>query len=209
MSSKYTSINGKLVRADSLSWSGLRDHWTELSYWSHLNDRFTVWSNREPMLTIRKILYIVSTGWALFVLYAFAALGMALTIVFVPFAWQTLKFAWFALEPLDKEVFYVVPGPKTPIWANPTHPLTATANVVWLVLFGWELALLHLATAVVQALTIINWGAAVTNVALAGFVLWPFGRSIRTKHLPVTLEQLKAQQDKRPGTMEARTLEMV
>lgn len=60
---------------------------------------------------------------------------------------------------------------QAPVWSNPAHPYTICANVVWLVLFGWNLALLHLAAAAVQALTIIGIGTALTNLQLAWFAM--------------------------------------
>lgn len=56
---------------------------------------------------------------------------------------------------------------QAPIWGNPAHPFTIVANTVWLVFFGWGLALMHLAAAGVQALTIIGIPTALTNVQLA------------------------------------------
>ena len=60
---------------------------------------------------------------------------------------------------------------QAPAWGNPAHPYTIAANVVWVVLFGWSLAAMHLAAALVQAATIIGLGTAVTNVQLAMFAL--------------------------------------
>ena len=60
---------------------------------------------------------------------------------------------------------------QAPAWGNPAHPYTIAANVIWVVLFGWSLAAMHLAAALVQAATIIGIGTAVTNVQLAMFAL--------------------------------------
>lgn len=46
------------------------------------------------------------------------------------------------------------------------------ANMFWLIFLGWEIALFHLFTAVIQALTIIGIGNAVQNVRLAKFALY-------------------------------------
>lgn len=162
-------------------------------------DRLVVWGNKEPILLIRRILWIVTAGWALFVAYCFAAVGMALTIVLAPFALQAFKFAWFALDPVTKEPYHeqLTADVHTSPWRNPAHPLSMVANVVWLIFFGWALALLHLAAALIQALTIIGIGTAITNVKLAAFALWPFGRGIRTKFLPTTIEELEADKQRR------------
>jgi uncharacterized membrane protein YccF (DUF307 family) len=60
---------------------------------------------------------------------------------------------------------------QAPAWNNPAHPWTIAANVVWAILFGWQLFLAHLAAALFQAATIIGIGTALTNVQLAFFAL--------------------------------------
>ncbi len=59
-------------------------------------ETFSVFLNREPWLTIRRVLWIVSAGWVLATTYVLAALGMVLSIVFIPFAPTALRFAWWA-----------------------------------------------------------------------------------------------------------------
>ena len=42
---------------------------------------------------------------------------------------------------------------------------------MWAIVFGWNLALAHLAAALVQALTVIGIGTALTNLQLAAFAM--------------------------------------
>ncbi len=65
---------------------------TDSSVWYNIQ-RLMVWSNNEPMLTIRRILWVLTAGWALFIAYIFATVGMAMSIIGIPFCLQTLKFA--------------------------------------------------------------------------------------------------------------------
>jgi hypothetical protein len=51
-------------------------------------------------------------------------------------------------------------------------------NVIWLLFAGWWLALLHLASALLLAITIIGLPLAVANVKLVPAALWPFGREV-------------------------------
>jgi uncharacterized membrane protein YccF (DUF307 family) len=51
-------------------------------------------------------------------------------------------------------------------------------NIVWLILAGWWLALGHLITAVLLAVTIIGIPFAWAHLKLAGIALWPIGRMI-------------------------------
>jgi uncharacterized membrane protein YccF (DUF307 family) len=59
-----------------------------------------------------------------------------------------------------------------------TGPLGLIGNVIWLVLAGWWLALGHVVTAVVLAVTIIGIPFAWAHLKLAGLALWPIGREI-------------------------------
>ena len=51
-------------------------------------------------------------------------------------------------------------------------------NVIWLVLAGWWLALGHLITAILLAVTIIGIPFAWAHLKLAGIALWPIGKMI-------------------------------
>ena len=59
-----------------------------------------------------------------------------------------------------------------------TGPLGIVGNVIWLVLAGWWLALGHLITAVLLAVTIIGIPFAWAHLKLAGLALWPIGKMI-------------------------------
>lgn len=64
---------------------------TVSSVWYNIQ-RLMVWSNNEPMLTIRRVLWVLTAGWALFIAYIFATVGMAMSIIGIPFCLQSLKF---------------------------------------------------------------------------------------------------------------------
>ena len=51
-------------------------------------------------------------------------------------------------------------------------------NLIWLVLAGFWLALSYLFAAVLLAITIIGLPFAVQSIKLAGYALWPFGRTL-------------------------------
>lgn len=54
-------------------------------------------------------------------------------------------------------------------------------NIIWLVLSGFWLALGYAAAGVVMMLLIITIPFGVASFRLAGFVLWPFGRTVVPK----------------------------
>jgi uncharacterized membrane protein YccF (DUF307 family) len=58
--------------------------------------------------------------------------------------------------------------------------VSVIGNILWLVLAGWWLALLHLFSGVLLCLTIIGIPLGVGNVKLAAAVLVPFGKEVVT-----------------------------
>ena len=59
-----------------------------------------------------------------------------------------------------------------------TGPLGVLGNIIWLLLAGWWLALGHLITAILLAITVIGIPFAWAHLKLAGIALWPIGKMI-------------------------------
>jgi hypothetical protein len=57
-------------------------------------------------------------------------------------------------------------------------PRGVIGNIVWLLLAGWWLALGHLVTAILLAVTVIGIPFAWAHLKLAGLALWPIGKAI-------------------------------
>ena len=55
--------------------------------------------------------------------------------------------------------------------------LRVLLNVVWLVLQGWLLALAYLLAGLIACLLIVTIPFGIASFRLAGFVVWPFGRT--------------------------------
>lgn len=120
------------------------------------------------MQTLGNILWLLLGGIFLALGYAFAALVMFVFIITIPFAVQALKLASFSLWPFGRTLI-----------KKPDAGLgSVIGNLLWLLLAGWWLALAHLASAFVLAITIIGIPFAVAQVKLAATALWPFGREI-------------------------------
>jgi len=56
--------------------------------------------------------------------------------------------------------------------------LSVVGNVLWFVLAGWWLALLHVASGIALCLTIIGIPLGIADFKMAGAALVPFGRRI-------------------------------
>jgi uncharacterized membrane protein YccF (DUF307 family) len=122
------------------------------------------------MSLLGNLLWIVLGG--LFASIGYFASGIALccTIIGIPFGLASFKLGFAVLAPFGKEL---VESPQ----AN--SPLRLVMNLVWLLLFGWEIALGHLVLAVLLGITIIGLPFAKQHLKLVPLALFPFGRELR------------------------------
>ena len=121
------------------------------------------------MRTLGNILWLILGGLPMAIAYAVAGLVMFVLIITIPFGIQAFKMAGFALWPFGR-VMVEIPGKG--------GCLNTIGNVIWIVLAGFWLAIGHLLSALLLAVTIIGIPFAVANVKLAGAALVPFGRTI-------------------------------
>ena len=122
------------------------------------------------------VLWLIFGGLAMAVGWAIAGVVMAITIVGIPWARASIAIAQYALLPFGfKAVSRAEYTGRDDIG---TGPLGVIGNVIWFVLAGWWLALGHLVTAFVLALTIVGLPFAWAHLKLAGIALWPIGKAI-------------------------------
>ena len=122
------------------------------------------------------VLWMVFGGLEMALGWLVAAVIMAITIIGLPWSRAAVNIAQYALLPFG----YRAVSRAEYLGRNDigTGPLGVLGNVVWLVLAGWWLALAHLVTAVVLAVTIIGIPFAWAHLKLAGLALWPIGKVI-------------------------------
>ena len=101
---------------------------------------------------------------------------MAITIVGIPWARAAFNIAAYTLLPFGQRA--VSRADYFGREDTGTGPLGTLGNLVWLVLAGWWLALGHLITAILLAVTIIGIPFAWAHLKLAGLALWPIGKMI-------------------------------
>jgi uncharacterized membrane protein YccF (DUF307 family) len=120
------------------------------------------------------VLWIVFGGLYMAAAWLIAALIMVITIVGIPWARGAFTIALYTLLPFGQTVV----DRKSGIGAGAFGFL---GNLIWLVLAGWWLALGHLITALLLALTIIGLPFAWAHLKLAGLALWPVGKEVVPK----------------------------
>ena len=120
------------------------------------------------MKFIGNLIWLVFGGFIGFIVWMAAGLLLCLTIVGIPWGLQAFKLSSFVLWPFGREVEVGMFGAGG-----------ALGNIIWILLFGWELALWHLFAALLFAVTIVGIPFAAQHVKLARLSLLPFGSVIR------------------------------
>ncbi|KQY97401.1 hypothetical protein ASD45_22275 [Pseudolabrys sp. Root1462] len=129
-----------------------------------------------PFSLLFNLLWIVFGGFWMAVGWAVAGVIMAITIIGLPWARAAFTIAAYTLLPfgqraVSRDAYF---GQED----IGTGPLGLLGNVIWFVLAGWWLALGHLVTALLLAVTIVGIPFAWAHLKLAGLALWPIGKVI-------------------------------
>ena len=122
------------------------------------------------MSLLGNIIWLVFGGFFAALGYIIGGLGICLTIIGIPFGIQSIKVGFASLAPFGKELV------ATP---NANSTLNIIFNIIWLVLFGWEIAMIHLSSAAILAITIVGIPFAVQHIKLIPLALLPFGRDLQ------------------------------
>jgi uncharacterized membrane protein YccF (DUF307 family) len=130
----------------------------------------------SPLSFLLNLLWIVCGGFYMAVGWIVAAVIMAITIIGLPWARAAFNIASYALLPFGRKA--VSRADHLGTHDIGTGPFGLLGNIIWLVLAGWWLALGHLVTAVLLAITIIGIPFAWAHLKLAGIALWPIGKMI-------------------------------
>lgn len=118
------------------------------------------------MKTFANILWIIFGGLALSAFWALAGIVLCFTIIGIPFGMQCFKFANLMLFPFGREVIYS--GRTT----------SFLFNILWLVVFGLNLALWSLVIGCLWCLTIVGIPIGLQVIKFAKLALMPFGAKI-------------------------------
>ena len=120
------------------------------------------------MRLILNVLWFVLAGVWMAIAYAIAALICFVLIITIPFGIASLRIAMFALWPFGKTI----------VKRTDAGIASGIGNIIWFILCGWWLAIGHLITAFLLAITIVGIPFAWAHLKLAGLALWPIGKAI-------------------------------
>lgn len=134
------------------------------------------------MRLILNIIWVVFGGLWMALGYLLAALVSFLLIITIPFGFAALRIASYALWPFGRTIVDK-PSAGTP---------TLIGNVIWVVLFGFWLAIGHLASAVATAMTLVGIPLALAHLKLIPVSLLPLGKEIVPVGSPPRNERVSA-----------------
>jgi uncharacterized membrane protein YccF (DUF307 family) len=130
----------------------------------------------SPVSLLLNIFWLVFGGVWMAIAWVIAAVIMAITIIGLPWARAAFNIASYTLLPFGRRA--VSRAAYSGSHDVGTGPFGLLGNIIWLILAGWWLALGHLLTAIVLAVTIVGIPFAWAHLKLAGIALWPIGKEI-------------------------------
>ncbi|QOV65578.1 YccF domain-containing protein [Kosakonia pseudosacchari] len=129
------------------------------------------------MRTVLNILNFVLGGFATTLGWLLATMISALLIITLPLTRSCWEITKLSLIPWGNEAIHI--NELEPQNKNSLLNAGGTLlNIVWFVLFGWWLCIMHITAGIAQCLTIIGIPVGVANFKIAAIALWPVGRRV-------------------------------
>lgn len=117
------------------------------------------------MSVLGNIIWLIFGGLIAGVGYILGGFLLCLTIVGIPFGVKAMQLGVATLTPFGKTIIPTARGEGC---------LSLMLNIIWILLFGWEIALAHLISAGVLAITIIGIPFAAQHIKLIPVAFAPF-----------------------------------
>lgn len=122
------------------------------------------------MSVLGNVLWLIFGGIFPGLGYMFGGLALCLTIVGIPFGVRTMKLGIATMSPFGKELH------EEPMGSSFWHMVF---NILWLLLFGWEIAIAHLTAGLLLAISIVGLPFARQHIKLIPMSLFPFSYDLR------------------------------
>jgi uncharacterized membrane protein YccF (DUF307 family) len=120
------------------------------------------------MRTVLNMIWLVLCGVWMAIAYVLAGLVSCVLIITIPFGIACFRIAGYVLWPFGRQI-----APRADAGAG-----AMIGNVIWILLFGWWLALGHLVTGALLCLTIIGIPLGLANFKIIPISLMPLGVEI-------------------------------
>ncbi len=119
------------------------------------------------MSILGNLIWLIFGGVISALIWMFAGLLLCVTVVGIPFGYQCFKIAGFVLWPFgrDVEIGHFGAG-------------GFLMNLIWIVLFGWELAIGHVIIGLLMCITVVGIPFGLQHFKFARLAFLPFGARI-------------------------------
>ncbi|MBQ9162430.1 MAG: YccF domain-containing protein [Clostridia bacterium] len=115
---------------------------------------------------LSNILWVLLGGLWLALVWGICGVVLCLTVVGIPFGLQCFKIARLSLLPYGKKVELNFSE----------HPI---ANIIWLFVGGWEMALMYLLFGALSCMTVIGIPKGIQCFKIMKLAFFPFGARIK------------------------------
>jgi uncharacterized membrane protein YccF (DUF307 family) len=131
------------------------------------------------MTLILNLLWLLCGGFFAGLAWLIGGCVLAVTIVGLPWSFSAWRIASFVFWPFGREIVdrATYTGESDPV----TGCLGVLLNIIWFVFAGWYIALIHVFSAALEAITIIGIPFAYNDIQLAQLALAPVGKMVVDK----------------------------
>ncbi|KAL9653986.1 hypothetical protein ABK040_014195 [Willaertia magna] len=140
----------------------------------------------------RRFLWVFLGGWLLFTIYLISGFLFCLTCCFAPFSVHLFKYSVLMLNPTGYKIVFnknkkytdsslelsIKPYDYLKAFGSPFLPTAFISNVIWFILVGWLVVLLHLIFALMNMVTIVGIGNVIQHYHMIYVAIFPFGTKI-------------------------------
>ncbi|NYE19203.1 YccF domain-containing protein [Microbacterium immunditiarum] len=120
------------------------------------------------MRTVLNVIWLVLSGFWLFLAYIAAGILLCVLIVTIPWGIASFRIATYALWPFGRTI---VEKQNSGVWAF-------LGNVIWVILAGWWLALAHIVSGIALCITIIGIPLGIADFKMVPISIMPLGKDI-------------------------------
>ena len=112
------------------------------------------------------LIWIFTGGFWLALAWLIEGVLLCITIIGIPFGLQCFKMATLSFAPFGKKVKLGFPR---------SYPII---NVIWAILFGWEMALGYALAGIANCVTIIGIPSGIQSFKMMALAIFPFGATV-------------------------------
>ena len=126
----------------------------------------------EIFRLILNIIWVILCGWWMAILYVLAGAICFILIITIPFGIAAFRIANYALWPFGRTIEA----------RHDAGVMSVIGNIIWIILFGWWLAIGHLIAGVALCITIIGIPLGLASFKIIPISLVPLGVRITSGH---------------------------